>query len=209
MDVAQRLFSEKGFHATSLRDITSAAGVNLAAVNYHFGSKDALLASILDRGMTPVNEERLRMLDQAESRAGGGPSALEDILSALFLPLLRKTRKSGEEGGSFMQLVGRMHSETDEHLRQLHSRSFAVVRSRFFAAFRLALPELSPRELSWRIDFILGSMAHTLVWHPEAALTGAHNTDTGAILDNLIQFCKAGLRAPVAEPARVHVEVAS
>ena len=80
LDTAERLFADKGYPATSLRDITNEAGVNLAAVNYHFGSKEALLSAVLDRRIGPVNEKRLELLDAAEAQAGNQPLALETVL---------------------------------------------------------------------------------------------------------------------------------
>ena len=50
LDAAERLFVEHGFEGTSMRMITGAANANLAAVNYHFGSKDALIQAVFRRG---------------------------------------------------------------------------------------------------------------------------------------------------------------
>ena len=85
LDVAERLFADFGYRATSLRDITSEAGVNLASVNYHFGSKDALLAALLDRRFAPVNHRRLELLDELEASADGAVG-LRDLVRAFLSP---------------------------------------------------------------------------------------------------------------------------
>src|SRR6478672_8382007 len=105
LDVAERLFADQGFAGTSLRGIIADAGVNLAAVHYHFRSKEALLEAVLIRRIGPLNQERLALLDQC-----GISPQLEDVLGALFAPTIRMILSS-PEGRVFGKLVGRLHSE--------------------------------------------------------------------------------------------------
>jgi len=90
LDAAERLFADHGFPATSMRDITQEAGVNLAAVNYHFGSKEALMIAVLDRSTAPVNRARLEQLDALEAAAGDAPVETEQIVRAFLTPLFEK-----------------------------------------------------------------------------------------------------------------------
>ncbi len=113
LDAAERLFAEAGFAATSLRNITAAAGVNLASVNYHFGSKDALLEAVIQRRLAPVNDERLRRLEELEGQAGTEPLNLEKALRCFLEPPFEKMREWGESGRLFMRVVGRIHSDTN------------------------------------------------------------------------------------------------
>src|SRR3954471_10629137 len=92
LDAAERLFVEHGFEATSLRQLTSAAGVNLAAVNYHFGSKEELFQSVLTRRLDPMNQERIELLEKLERESGGKPVGVEKILSSMLIPALRLAR---------------------------------------------------------------------------------------------------------------------
>src|ERR1700682_6647964 len=80
LDAAEALFMEHGFEATSLRTITAAAGANLAAVNYHFGTKEELFEAVLARRLDPMNQERIDLLDKVEREAGGKPASCEKIL---------------------------------------------------------------------------------------------------------------------------------
>src|SRR5437867_6100600 len=89
LDVAERLFAERGFAATSLRNITAEAAVNLAAVHYHFGSKDELIEAVFARRLGPLNRERLRLLEACRAAAGGGSPSVEELLEALIAPALR------------------------------------------------------------------------------------------------------------------------
>src|SRR5437762_13635541 len=84
LDAGEHLFMEHGFEATSLRQLTSAAGVNLAAVNYHFGSKEELFQAVLTRRLDPMNQERIQLLDRLEREAAGKAMSCEKILFAML-----------------------------------------------------------------------------------------------------------------------------
>src|ERR1700752_4970176 len=92
LDAAEALFMEHGFEATSLRAITASAGVNLAAVNYHFGSKEELFQAVPTRRLAPMNQERLDLLSELEREAGTDALPCDRILEAMFIPALRLAR---------------------------------------------------------------------------------------------------------------------
>ena len=204
LDAAEGLFADHGFAATSLRQITAVAGVNLAAVNYHFGSKEALLTSVFERRVVPVNQERLRMLDALEADAAQGKAIdVEDVVRAFVLPAFHAVEGFGQQGAKFMQLVGRMHSETNEQLRVTFLKLFRPVGQRFVPALRQLLPSLSEDEVMWRLHFMIGSLAHILVCTQlEETLMGklAGGSD---LVEALVQFNTAGLAAQA--PAAVGV----
>lgn len=112
LDAAEHLFARQGIRGTSLREITEQAGGNIAAVNYYFRSKEALVQAVYERSFRPLNEERLRLLDLAESEAGGNPLQLESILHAFFEPMVRAWR----ENKNFILLLGRFQHEPDKKL---------------------------------------------------------------------------------------------
>src|SRR5690349_7711707 len=103
LDAAEQLFMEHGFEATSLRSLTAAAGVNLAAVNYHFGSKEELFQAVLTRRLDPMNQERIELLERVEREAGGKPSTVEKILFAMLIPALRLARDEERGGKNFLR----------------------------------------------------------------------------------------------------------
>src|SRR5437868_4149068 len=107
LDTAERLIGERGYAATSLRQVITEAGVNLAAVHYHFGSKEDLLDAVVARKVTPVNADRMAWLERVEAAAGSGPPAVEDVLEAFFLPTATVAGRSPE----FVRLMGRMLTE--------------------------------------------------------------------------------------------------
>ena len=197
LDVAERMFGERGFPATSLRDITTEAGVNVASVNYHFGSKEALLAKVLDRRFEPINTRRLELLDAVEARAGGEPPELEAVIRAFLSPPFHSQRAWGEKGRSFLRLVGRIHSETNEEFRATFMEQFEAVFQRFTTALRRALPDLDEADLSWRMLFMVGSMAFTMSWGPALVSRGPDMArEPEDLLESLVLYAAAGMAAP-------------
>lgn len=201
LDVAERLFGERGFAATSLRDITTGAGVNVASVNYHFGSKEALLAEVLDRRLKPINALRLELLDAVEAQAGDRPPPIEAVIRAFLSPPFRS--QQGDAGRNFLRLVGRIHGETNEDFRATFVKQFDTVFERFRAALRRALPELDDADLRWRMLFMVGSMAFTMSWGPTLVgrVRGA-GRDPEDVLESLVLYAAAGMTAPRAAPER-------
>ena len=161
LDSAERLFGEQGYGATSLRHIIAQAGVNLASVHYHFGSKEELLDAVVVRKLAPLNTERMALLDRAEAAAGDGPLPIERFLEAFLRPAVMRAGKDPE----FCKLMGRLHGEG--LMAQVAAKNFREIAARFLGGMRRALPELSDGEAVWRIHFMIGAMAQTLKGPPE------------------------------------------
>ena len=204
LDAAERLFADHGFPATSMRDITQEAGVNLAAVNYHFGSKEALLIAAVERSTAPVNRARLERLDALETAAGDAPVETEQIVRAFLTPLFEKWCEWGQGDPKFLKLVGRIHAEVDQELRAKFIKQFDTIFRRFTASFQRSRPELEPVEVHWRVLFLIGSMAYT-TWGASIIKTDDHaRRDPTQILESLIQFATAGMAAaPLPQPVWV------
>ena len=198
LNVAERLFADRGFPATSLRDLTSEAGVNIASVNYHFGSKDALLAAVLERRLRPVNARRLELLDAIESAAANGVPNVEDVIRAFLSPPFHKRQEWGAGGDHFLRLLGRIHSETNEEFRATFFQQFQGVFRRFRQALQRALPHLDAADIGWRMLFLVGSMAFTMAWGDSfASISPGSNRDPEDVLESLIQYATAGMASPV------------
>jgi AcrR family transcriptional regulator len=198
---AERLFLEHGFDGTSLRLVTSNARVNLGAVNYHFGGKDALFEAMLARRFDALHAARLLLLDEYQAQAAAQQVSIscEQLLSALFKPALTLAREA-EAGCDFLRLLGRAYIDPSPVLRRLLADRYGPAIARFKDAFADALPQLSRQELSWRLHFMLGALAYTLAgtdaWKLISAIQADHQRDDELLLRRLAPFLIAGLQAP-------------
>lgn len=199
LDAAERMFAENGIHAVSLRTIIAEAEVNLAAVHYHFGSKDALVEAVFERRVAPVNEERLAWLDRLEAE-WDGPPPVEEVLRALVTPAIQLAMDP-DRGRTFMKTCGRFYTEAGDHLQPIFDRLFNKIIERFVAAFRRACPELPPVELLWRVHFAVGVMAHTLLDSERLRrISGGacDPSDVGGVVERMVNFAAAGMKTPPA-----------
>jgi len=199
LDSAERLFAEKGYAPTSLREVISDAAVNLAAVHYHFHSKEALLEAVVERRCIGLNRDRLEMLARFEREAGGRPLELEKIFEAFLVPAFRMAYEDREGGPQFARLMGRLYAEGDL-LPRIVKNNFGPVLETFAAALKRALPGVGEEDLLWRMHFAIGAVAHTLRggWQLEHLPGGPiASVDWQVTLHRLIDFLTAGFRAPI------------
>jgi len=206
LDAAEALFMEHGFEATSLRAITATAAVNLASVNYHFGSKEVLFQAVLTRRLDPMNQERLDLLTKLEHESQPSPLPCDRILSAMFIPALKLARDPARGGKNFLRLLGRAYADPAPFIRKFLAEQYATMIERFKTAFARALPELPKKELSWRLHFIMGALSYTLAGTDAlrliAELTPAESGNDEALLHRLAPFLLAGLQSPVPNLAK-------
>jgi AcrR family transcriptional regulator len=196
LTAAERLFALNGFRNVSVRDITAEARVNLASVNYHFGSKDALLFEIFRRRTAELNRERARMLHEASTRHAGRPP-IREILSALIAPPLRWSEATSTRRIA-MQFIIRARSEGTEAVKEVLRTDVSHLR-RFADALIAARPELAPEDVYWRLHFTLG-MIHNNRFAEFDRLhvlsEGAtRESDGGALLKRMVDFAEAGFLA--------------
>ncbi|WP_291987331.1 TetR/AcrR family transcriptional regulator [Candidatus Accumulibacter sp. ACC007] len=213
LDVAERLFMEHGYEGTSMRVITTRADVNLAAVNYHFGSKEALLREVFRRRLSWLNRERLYALDALEAEAAGAPLKPSQILEAFFGTLLRIGEHPSLGGMTFLRLLGRTLTEPAEFIRTFFASEYAEVIDRYKQALYNALPDVPKAEIVWRLHFMLGAMSYAIAGTDvlrvvtgcelgDLAGEGAADTVDDATLarrlaQRLMPFLLGGLRAPL------------
>lgn len=203
LEAAEKLFSDEGLSKTSLRAITLAAGVNVAAVHYHFGSKLALVRELFARRVEPINAERLRRLSEIEAAHPAGVLPLEPIIESFVEPVLAVM--GGVDGArrNLGQLVGRFYGEPDSVLEPFLREQFGEVARRFNVGLARALPELPRPEVAWRLQFIVAVLTHVvLAGHhaldivPEYPLSNGDETQMRA---RLVAFLAAGCRSAVQE----------
>jgi AcrR family transcriptional regulator len=197
---AEKLFASRGVEGVSIRDITQAAGVNLAAINYHFGTKYGLAAEVFTHFIGPLNERRLELLDAVENDAGRKPPKLEAVLEAMFRPAVERGFDHKRDSETFLRLTGRCLGEPNAEIEQLVRAHFEKLIRRFDAAFLRALPGLDPEELFWRIKFMVGALHYSLLTcgkQKSLPVKMRKTLDAEGLIQRLVTFTAAGLRASV------------
>jgi AcrR family transcriptional regulator len=213
LDAAEELFMLHGFEGTSMRLLTSRAGVNLAAVNYHFGSKDALIEAVFRRRLDPMNVARIAELERLEKDARaqapstpGKPLAPEAIIRAFIGPSLRLVEDDKGGARNFTRLLGRTYTEPTKPIRVLIGQLYAPAMARYKAAFEAALPHMPREELIWRMHFMFGTLAYTLAATDTVQLIAGckpeDRYDARLLEDRLTAFLAAGLNAPLKQSVK-------
>ena len=200
LDQAEALFAKQGYKGTSLRQITAGAGVNLAAVSYHFGSKEGLVAAVIARRLVPLNEQRRARIEEtlARSRAESRPPAASEVLLAFIEPTLRLP-ESAPGARNFISLIGRAMADTETTARRIFIEHMEPALKLFHDAMVLALPHISGDILYWRLNFVIGALSHTMRAIDKCPLpmTGAEPRDARQLVDLLLPFLAAGMEAPL------------
>jgi AcrR family transcriptional regulator len=197
LDVAERLFAEVGIHATSIRQIVKEAGVNVASLHYHFGSKEEVIHQIITRRLRPINELKIKRLDQLQEETASKPQELEAVLRAFIEPHIQMQKVAGDKVKILMKLMVQIEDE-GERLKLMQDPVFMNVFNRFTSALQSILPHLSYSELIWRFKFMIFSMHAIMLQHPMP--TNSQFKDekerTEDTINYVITFLKAGFLAP-------------
>ena len=158
LDTAEVLFAEKGFAETSLRAITSKAGVNLAAVNYHFGSKEALIQAVFERFLNPFCKQLEAKLDAAPEQTPG----LDALLGLVASTALEAQGGDTRRVAIFFRLSGLAYTQAQGHMRRFLRDRYRPAFSRFLHLLSAATPDLTPVQRFWRVHFALGATTFAL-----------------------------------------------
>ncbi|KAF1717947.1 TetR family transcriptional regulator [Pseudoxanthomonas yeongjuensis] len=193
LGAAEELFAQHGFAGTSLRQVTSRADVNIAAVNYHFGSKENLVNEVFRRRMDDMTDLRLSQLKTALEKH---PGELQPVLAAFVEPALAMSQDR-HGGGAFVRVVARAYAEKNDGLRKFLSDHYGHVLREFGKAIATCVPGLSKEELYWRLDFLAGALTYAmadfgLIKRPADVTEAAHRERAAR---ELIRFAEAGIRA--------------
>ena len=200
LDHAEQLFAEKGIQATSIRDITQNTGVNIASVNYHFGSKDGLVEQVLERRIIPLNQARVERLQQVlkTADAAGRKPSVEELLRALIEPTF-EFAATLPESRYFLEMVSRAMNEPDIQVRSIFLRQFKPLFQLVYDAMHKALPELPSSVLLWRLYFSIGALhlSMQMIGQKEPLLGAPMDaSNTSVIVEMLLPFLSSGMQAP-------------
>jgi AcrR family transcriptional regulator len=204
LDTAEKLFVDNGFSATSLRAIIKEAGVNTAAIHYHFGSKEGLIGAVFSRRSEQMNAERLELLAEVEREPGDRPLPLEPVLHAFLSPVIRRHVGGTRRTRGIPQLMAHALTEPDPYLKKVIHDTFNKVFVQFEKAIARALPGLNREEIVWRIHMMVGTMVFTVILprlHQKKKMKFQWSDDPDVVTDRLVRFVAAGMRESMPEAA--------
>ena len=210
LNTAEGLFADRGFNV-SVREIVSQAEVNIAAVNYHFGSKKDLVLAVIERRVVELNTRRLTRLKKLQEEYSSSKQAsrvipLRKIVQAFISPVFQIANTKDRHGVVFTKMLGRVMSNANPQLKQQVFSMFNEVVKEFLLELQKSLPHLSAEILASRFYFMVGAMAHTLMNQalpeelakrlperkPQNDLGGGRKND---LEEELISFICGGLNA--------------
>jgi AcrR family transcriptional regulator len=203
LDSAEALFAGNGFFGTSIRDVTAHAGLRLAAVNYHFGTKEKLFGDVLLRRATVLNAQRLRLLGAVRSDASQD-ARVRGIVAAFVKPV---ESRAGESDGwrSYLTLIAQVANARLPALT-LVADHFNAVASEFVRALGAVFPRAKPVKLHHAYQFMLASTLYAfsnnlrLDVQTEGKL---RSDDFGHIAATLVDFVAGGVMALCAPRRRL------
>jgi len=198
LDAAEVLFAERGFESVSLRHITAEADVNLASVNYHFGSKEALIDEVIARRIQPINQRRLALLDERLASTTT-PLPAEVLVECFVTPVIDTVRDSSHSVRLYSRLMSRCLAESIDRFPDVLIEQFTEVISRFVAEMSRTMPGVAPQVHQLRILFMAGAMSHSLFHFDNlasAAGTGTPPPDMATLKAEMVNFIATGLGAP-------------
>ena len=190
LDEAEALFAQKGFSGTSIRAIVDRAGVNIAAVNYHFTNKEGHFLEVIKRRFNEIEKDRFKKLDLHLDKTSGKPTA-EGVIRAFLEPL----EKSYSTNSQVPKILVRVFTESPDLKGRIIKPVFGKTRERFFNAFCLAMPNLNEKEIQWRFQFVLASMVGLIIFLEEAGSVISQLPENSSFIEKVIQQTLNGIKA--------------
>lgn len=196
MDSAEKLFARRGFHGTSVREITGLAGVDVALVNYHFGGKKQLFAAVLERRGAVLNEERLRRLEEVRRRSAPHPPNTEEVVAAFLDPILERLAHAGPGWHSYFALIAAVNN-SPEFGQTMMGKTFDGTVREFIRALMESLPDAAPEDIYWGYNFLTGALTLSLAETGRLDVLSnslCRSNDVRAMQERLGPYVAAGLR---------------
>ncbi|MCP5523007.1 MAG: TetR/AcrR family transcriptional regulator [Verrucomicrobiales bacterium] len=199
LEVAEQLFAERGIDAVSIRDIISAAGANLGAINYHFGTKERLIEAVFERRLLPSAQQRLRALEAVEKAAGDRPPELEAVLEAFFRPVVEEAMDPDRGGAAFKKLMARSLVDPNPVMERVMKNHIPAMVKKFDAVLLRAMPGLDPADVFWRMHLLMGGLHQSLLLMDRKPPPGVppFRLDAETYIKRFVAFAAAAFRAPL------------
>ncbi len=192
LNVAEQLIAERGYAGTTVRAIANRANANLAAVNYHFGSKEDLFRAIFSRIAKPIVAQQLEILDELQQKEA--LPSVEEILTAFLKPCFYKIVQDESFRTVRAQFMGRCWSEP-EPLQSIASGEFMESRLAFLNILQQVIPNCSRRDLNWKLDLVIATLIRVQneAGKPESLLKSSQPEDVDYAVEYLVRFLTPGM----------------
>ena len=195
IEATARLFSLHGYNGLTMRSVAKEANANLAAANYHFGSKDALVLEMLRERIQPINQRRMQLLETYKKNQTREPLSVFQILRSLIQPIGEEISKSASSRCSLAQLVARTFTEPTKFIERMHHRFFSQIAEIYYRELSLIYPNAPAKEVYWHLHLAVSSMLGALAQHRrlEDFTKGLCTEDqVDEMIDRLIHFVSQG-----------------
>jgi len=199
LEVAARHFAQHGYRGTSVREITKELGINVAAIHYHFGSKEGVYHAVVFQFFNQIREERMALLTACEKQSNDDPRLLESIFNAMIAPHVRLVNQPG--GVDYLRILSRFNSEPHDITMRVYEEEIDPVRQRIIRVLGRAMPHLPGEELYRAFGFVAILMASALFDAGYETLSGKTPIAKGPdeLIESLVTFAAAGFRALAAQ----------
>ncbi|MDH7599482.1 MAG: TetR/AcrR family transcriptional regulator [Sedimentisphaerales bacterium] len=200
LDVAERLFAEHGIDAVSVRKITAAAKVNLAAVNYYFGSKDGLIGAVVERRVAPLSQRQVQALDAVRKGGKGRAPRLDLILEAFCRPMIEQAMDPKAGGAVFGRFMVRCLADPNPIVGKKVAEHFGSVGKRFYEMLVQAVPGMPQEDLWWRMHLLMGGLHHCLMIltvHKASSGRRCMKMDADKYVKRFVSFAAAALKVRI------------
>ena len=187
LDVAECLFAQNGFAGTSVRSIVEGAEVNIAAINYHFKSKEGLFIAVIKRRFSEIEAERFAKLDQHLSE--NNEPTLEGVVRAFLEPL----RHAFETNNQVPMMLIRVFCESSD-LKELINPIFDETKNRFYLALRKVYKNLSDADVSWRFQYMISSMVGSIIFAEDIQQNIKNTSEKTDMIEHLITQILTGIK---------------
>ncbi|KIX11770.1 TetR/AcrR family transcriptional regulator [Dethiosulfatarculus sandiegensis] len=197
MNTAEELFAVHGFQRTTIKHLADEANVNLAAVNYHFGSKMGLIKALLESRLGPTIARQVQQLSEVQKQAQseGRPPEIREAVEAFIEPVFEKSR-SLPDRNRFMALEGRAMWEANAKIRNIFTGLFVQSFTIFYNTMSLALPEMPKEDLLWRLHYGVGALSHCMRMcsiRLSAQGSPTYKAEITQVVDSLVDFIATGV----------------
>ena len=196
----EKLFASKGVAGVTMRGISQQAKTNLASVNYHFGSKEAMVLEMIKSKIEPINAKRRKSLAEAKLKHPGRPLSTNEIFRALIRPVGEQVEKELKNQTGILEIISRSFTEPASFLEKIHKRFFGELSQVFMNELKIAHPYAKEEDLYWNYHFAVSSMLGALAQHRrirDFSLGRCNGNAIQEMIERLIIFVSQGFEAGI------------